>query len=106
MSEAIEKYRGLEKTESTEDLARLFDDESEGSAQGQSEQKELTPERVAQVWEKLSDIEKKFVTCDQTQFDSVMPEYENRHGQNRAEIIKALRKLILSGDPRAGLIKT
>ncbi|MBI4118975.1 MAG: hypothetical protein HY452_01810 [Parcubacteria group bacterium] len=95
MSEAIEKYRGLGEVKGAENLSDIF---------GGENPKELTPEKIAQVWEGLSDLEKKFITCDPNQFESIISEYESAHGLRKATIIKALRKLVLEGDPRASAI--
>ncbi|MFY9493117.1 MAG: hypothetical protein WAP55_01410 [Minisyncoccia bacterium] len=103
MSDAIERYQGLGSKEETGDLSGLFDDEESGET-GENKT-ELTPERVARVWDKLSDIEKKFVTTTDEQFAAIIPGYEEKYGEKKAGVIKALRKLILSGDPRAGLIQ-
>lgn len=67
--------------------------------------KEVTPETVAKAWGKLSDIEKKFITSPQEQFDSIIPEYESKHGEKKAGAIRVLRKLILKHDPLVGLIE-
>ena len=98
MSEGIEKYRNLTSDGEETDILSFFDDE-EGARE-----KELTPEHVAQVWGRLSDMEKKFVTTTEEQFDAIMPEYEKKYGEKKAGVITALRKLVLSHDPRVGLI--
>ena len=87
---------------SEEDLERML----EGYDALEGKTKELTPEHVAKVWETLSDIEKKFVTCSQEQFDSIIPEYGNKHGKKKAGVVQALRKLLLVYDPRAALIES
>lgn len=102
MSDAIEKYRGLAVEKEEVDLSNLFDDEEFGET-GENK-RELTPEHVAQVWGRLSDMEKKFVTTTEEQFDAIIPEYEKKYGEKKAGVITALRKLVLSHDPRVGLI--
>ncbi len=64
----------------------------------------LTPERVARHWEKLSAIEKKFTLAPQEQFDQLIDKYEETHGEKKASRIKAFRKLIQSGDKKAAKI--
>ncbi|MEK7209307.1 MAG: hypothetical protein AAB670_00065 [Patescibacteria group bacterium] len=66
----------------------------------------LTPEKIKQIWEGLSDTEKRFVVSKDTVFNSVIDKYEESVGKQRTTLLRALRKLILSHDSRAALIET
>ena len=65
----------------------------------------LTPEKVKQIWDGLSDTEKRFVVSKDTVFNSVIDKYEESVGKQRTTLLRALRKLVLSHDPRAALIE-
>lgn len=70
------------------------------------EMESLTPEKVKQIWDGLSDTEKRFTLSKDTVFNSVIDKYEESVGKQRATLLKALRKLIQSHDPRAALIES
>ena len=117
--EASRKFERIEGE--SEDLSRFEDslsdldlrvfmegveekDSSDAETKTHGKSEDITPERVKQAWDQLSDTEKRFVVSSQKVFDSVLLKYEQQVGSQKAKILSALRKLILSHDHRAGLI--
>ena len=84
-----------------EDLADLVPPEKSAELEQPGE---LTPQKVAQVWDGLSDLERKFVLSEDAKFDGIIQKYTDVRGEKRTLVLKALRKLIQSHDPRAALI--
>ena len=85
-----------------EDVGGLFPPEEKSRPEtGEA----LTPEKIKQVWDGLSDTEKRFVVSNQKVFDLVLPRYEQQVGSQKTRLLSALRKLIFSHDPRAALIE-
>lgn len=123
MPESLPNYHPEQKSEPEDDLKGVEESLSEqdlevfmrelgpgeerpafGSIPKQKERGALTPERVKELWDKLSDLDKRFIVSSQNVFDKFIGPYEERYGHERAATITGLRKLILSADPRAGLI--
>lgn len=100
-SEDLSKFSGEEVELKLEDLEDLIPPEKSPEAKPG----ELTPEKVAQVWEGLSDLERKFVLSEEDKFSQIIQKYIEIRGEKQANVLRALRKLIQARDPRASLIQ-
>ena len=97
----LSKFAGEEGILKLEDIEDIVPPEKNQDGFGES----LTPEKVKQIWDGLSDTEKRFVVSKDTVFNSVIDKYEESVGKQRTTLLRALRKLVLSHDPRAALIE-
>ncbi|MDP3995237.1 MAG: hypothetical protein Q8P78_01320 [bacterium] len=84
---------------STGDADDLFEEKEHTETSSQ-----LTPERVAQAWDKLNSHEQKFILAanDET-FSGIIGKFKER--SEKAKQMWALRKLIQTNDPRASKIE-
>ncbi|MBU2575886.1 hypothetical protein KKF64_02265 [Patescibacteria group bacterium] len=103
----------------TEDLSEMFTEEMLETEDGppteediktllemggeNSKKEKLTPERMKQAWDKLSDVEKKFIlTTSDKVFEKIIAKSPDKQ---KTLIMSGLRKLIKNNDPRAAKIE-
>ena len=94
---------------SQEDINLMFEQEAESLGQNNEPNQEIieniTPEKIAQEFELLSDIDKKFITSDAVD-DQKFEEIVGKHrGESRkADVMILMRRLIKKNHPLASKI--